>query len=155
MSSRPPRFFTREFKLAICRSLADGSVRIVTVCREQSQTRSVRDELRRAQGRIEALEAALGRAHLEAELLQRALAAGEAKHGYGPGGSRLGSAARCAASARSRRAWCCRSPGPANCWPSAATPTIPNCDLRRAARLARRWPCATSSSALCWTTPGA
>ena len=124
MSSRPRRVFTREFKLGICRNLADGSARIVTVCREQALTRSVverwreqyqqlgedafgdqpapvedvdrsvRDELRRAQARIDALEGALGRAHLEAELLKRALAAGEAKHGHGLGGSRLGSGAR-------------------------------------------------------------
>ena len=124
MSSRPRRVFTREFKLEICRALACGSTRIVTVCREQALTRSVverwreqyqqlgenafgepaapvddverslREELRRTQTRVEALEAALGRAHLEAELLKRALAAGEAKYGQGPGGSRQGSVLR-------------------------------------------------------------
>jgi transposase-like protein len=124
MSDRPRRVFTREFKLDICRRLVAGEARVSQVCREHALCSSVveawrakyrelgeaaftdppqtagdpeqqqQQALRAAQARIEQLEAALGRAHLEAELLKRTLEASEAKHGHGLGGSLRPSAAR-------------------------------------------------------------
>lgn len=104
MSRRPRRVFTREFKLDLCRRLADGELRQVHVCREHGLCRSVverwrhefatKDEqafsgspdddssatngrdLRTAERRIEQLEAALGRAALEVDLLRRAVEKG-------------------------------------------------------------------------------
>jgi len=104
MSSRPRRVFTRDFKLDVCRRLARGETRIVFLCREQGLCRSVverwvqayardgdeafRDgptangehpaerSLRAAEERIAALEAALGRASLELDLLRRAVEKG-------------------------------------------------------------------------------
>jgi transposase-like protein len=124
MSDRPRRVFAREFKLDICRRLVNGEVRISQVCREHALCSSVVESwraryrelgeaaftdpptpaagdgppeqaaLRAAHARIAALEAALGRAHLETELLGRALAASQAKDGAGPGGSCRPSAVR-------------------------------------------------------------
>lgn len=112
MSDKPRRVFAREFKLELCRRLARGETRIVHVCREHGLCRSVverwvqaygsdgedafRDgpdqngeqpaerSLRAAEERITALEAALGRATLELDLLRRAVE---------KGGSRLRSGA--------------------------------------------------------------
>ena len=103
MSRRPRRVFTREFKLELCRQLARGETRIVTICREHGLCRSVVDrwkdehsasgeesfrgspdqapdqpaeDLRAARRRVEQLEAALGRAALEVDLLRRAVEKG-------------------------------------------------------------------------------
>lgn len=104
MSSKQRRQFPREFKLEICRQLACGDTRIVHVCREHALGRSVVERwreayaaegenafqnspdghdqhpaersLRAAEGRIAALESALGRASLELDLLRRAVEKG-------------------------------------------------------------------------------
>jgi transposase len=92
--SRPKRSFDREFKLQVVRQLLAGEKRLSQLCREhQLSATLVRrwKEQYEAQGesawpesghlvvgpdqeqRIRELEAALGRAHLEIELLRRAL----------------------------------------------------------------------------------
>ena len=92
--SRPKRSFDREFKLQVVRQLQSGEKRLSQLCREhQLSATLVRrwKEQYAAQGetawpefgslvvepeakqRIQELEAALGRAHLENELLRRAL----------------------------------------------------------------------------------
>ena len=92
--SRPKRAFDREFKLQVVRQLLGGEKRLAQVCREhQLSPTLVRrwQEQYAAAGeaawpefgtlvvapdpeqRIRELEAALGRAHLEIELLRRAL----------------------------------------------------------------------------------
>lgn len=103
MSRRPRRVFTRAFKLDLCRQLARGETRVVSICREHGISRSVVDrwkdeyaargedsfrgspeeapdqpaeDLRAARRRIEQLEAALGRASLEVDLLRRAVEKG-------------------------------------------------------------------------------
>lgn len=104
MSRKPRRSFAREFKLDICRRIDSGELRIVHACREHNLCRSVVErwreayakqgedafqdppkghaatvpshELRAAEQRIAQLEAALGRAQLEVDLLQRAVEKG-------------------------------------------------------------------------------
>ncbi len=96
MSSKPRRIFGREFKLQIVRQLMKGEKRLGQVCREhqlaESLVRRWREQYeqlgenvwlneplaveRDAEARIAELEAALGRAHLENELLRRALEKG-------------------------------------------------------------------------------
>ena len=92
--SRPKRSFDREFKLQVVRQLLTGEKRLSQLCREHqlSETLVRRwKEQYEQQGeaawpelgslivapdpehRIRELEAALGRAHLENELLRRAL----------------------------------------------------------------------------------
>ena len=92
--SRPKRSFDREFKLQVVRQLLAGERRLSQLCREhQLSATLVRrwQEQYEAQGeaawpefgsltvapdpqvRVRELEAALGRAHLENELLRRAL----------------------------------------------------------------------------------
>jgi transposase-like protein len=98
MSSKPRRIFGREFKLQIVRQLIKGEKRLGQVCREhnlaESLVRRWREQYeqqgenvwlneplaveRDAEARIAELEAALGRAHLENELLRRALEKGGA-----------------------------------------------------------------------------
>ena len=94
MASRPKRSFSREFKLQVVRQLVTGEKRISQVCREhdlcQTLVRRWREQYEQdgehawreaqsgqvganAQARIAALEAALGRAHLENEFLRQAL----------------------------------------------------------------------------------
>lgn len=94
MASRPKRSFSREFKLQVTRQLATGEKRLAQVCREhdlcQTLVRRWREQYEQdgenawldqqpghvapdAQARIAALEAALGRAHLENEFLRQAL----------------------------------------------------------------------------------
>ena len=94
MASRPKRSFSREFKLQVARQLVTGERRLAQVCREhalcQTLVRRWREQYERegenawlaeqpgqvvpdAQARIAALEAALGRAHLENEFLRQAL----------------------------------------------------------------------------------
>jgi transposase-like protein len=90
------RTFSREFKLQLVRQLALGEKRISQVCREhglcQTLVRRWREQYEKegetawlssdrggsvemeATARIAALEAALGRAHLEIDFLQHALA---------------------------------------------------------------------------------
>ena len=101
------RTFTREFKLQIARQLVTGEKRLSQVCREhglcQTLVRRWRDQYDQAgedawlhpgeaflvsedpAARIAALEAALGRAHLENDFLRHALAT------LRKGGSALGS----------------------------------------------------------------
>lgn len=105
MSARPKRSFDREFKLQVVRQLASGEKRLAQVCREydlcQTLVRHWRSQYERdgenawrgstsaAPGhvprdpevRIAELEAALGRAHLEIELLRRALEKGGSRRG--------------------------------------------------------------------------
>ena len=96
MSSRPRRIFGREFKLQIVRQLLRGEKRLGQLCREHNLASSMVQRWREqyeqqgentwldqplaverdAQARIAELEAALGRAHLENELLRRALEKG-------------------------------------------------------------------------------
>lgn len=96
MSSRPRRLFGREFKLQIVRQLVSGEKRLGQICREhnlaESLVRRWREQYeqhgetvwleqptrveRDPEARIAELEAALGRAHLELELLRRALQKG-------------------------------------------------------------------------------
>ena len=90
------RTFTREFKLQIARQLVTGEKRVSQVCREhalcQTLVRHWREQYEQAgedawldskqaacvgedpAARIAALEAALGRAHLELDFLRHALA---------------------------------------------------------------------------------
>ncbi len=90
------RTFSREFKLQIVRSLLTGEQRISQLCREhtlsETLVRKWRDQYEREgenawlesqpplavpgepTARIAALEAALGRAHLENDFLRHALA---------------------------------------------------------------------------------
>jgi transposase-like protein len=92
--SRPKRSFDREFKLQVVRQLLAGEKRLSQLCREHELSATL---IRRwkeqyaqrgeaawpewgdwvvspdAEQRIKELEAALGRAHLENELLRRAL----------------------------------------------------------------------------------
>ena len=110
MSTRPKRTFDREFKLqrprGTRRQLLQGEKRLSQLCREHSLsaslrpggTRRWRDLYERdgenafpetlcpaverdAELRIDELEAALGRAHLEIELLRRALKKGGSRPG--------------------------------------------------------------------------
>jgi transposase len=97
MAMRPKRTFDREFKLQVVRQLASGEKRLAQVCREndlcQTLVRRWRDQYERdgenawrqatathqaadPERRIAELEGALGRAHLEIELLRRALEKG-------------------------------------------------------------------------------
>ena len=96
MSSRPRRLFGREFKLQIVRQLKRGEKRLGQICREHNLAESLvahwREQYEREgenawleqplhverdpEVRIAELEAALGRAHLELELLRRALQKG-------------------------------------------------------------------------------
>lgn len=96
MSSKPRRIFGREFKLQIARQLVRGEKRLGQICREhqlaESLVRRWREQYeeqgenvwldqpthveRDPEARIAELEAALGRAHLEIDLLRRALAKG-------------------------------------------------------------------------------
>lgn len=94
MSRTAKRTFTREFKLQLMRQLLTGEKRLAQICREHTLSETlVRrwKEQYEAQGeqawlspdsglvdadpqaRIAALEAALGRAHLENEFLRKAL----------------------------------------------------------------------------------
>jgi transposase len=94
MSARPKRTFSREFKLQVARQLITGEKGLAQLCREhalcQSLVRHWRTQYEQhgenawldqqpgpveadAQARIAALEAALGRAHLEIDFLRRAL----------------------------------------------------------------------------------
>lgn len=107
--SRPKRSFDREFKLQVVRQLLTGEKRLSQLCREhQLSATLVRrwQEQYEMQGeaawpefssltvvpdpqvRIRELEAALGRAHLENELLRRALKEAEKgglrRNGNGP-----------------------------------------------------------------------
>ena len=96
--ARPRRTFDREFKLRVVRQLRTGEKRIAQICREHqlSETcvrrwkeqydRMGEEAWREGQHaheaaseaqRVSELEAALGRAHLEIELLRRALKAAE------------------------------------------------------------------------------
>ena len=102
--SRPRRSFDREFKVQIVRQLLSGEKRLAQLCREYqlSETLVRRWKEQYEQhgedawpetsllpgeqdpgARLRELEAALGRAHLENELLRRALKAAE-KGGFPP-----------------------------------------------------------------------
>ena len=91
---RPKRSFDREFKLQVVRQLLSGERRLSQLCREhqlsetlvrrwkeqyEQEGENAWPELatqvveRDAEQRIRELEAALGRLHLENELLRRAL----------------------------------------------------------------------------------
>jgi transposase-like protein len=96
------RTFSREFKLQVARQVATGEQRLAQLCREHSLCQTLVRKWKHqyelfgdmafplhnggrvclpapeptAEERIAALEAALGRAHLEIELLQRALKKG-------------------------------------------------------------------------------
>ena len=105
MGVRRHRSFDREFKLQVIRQIAAGEKRIAQVCREhdlsQTLVRRWRDQYeqhgenawresntgnhvpRDPDLRIAELEAALGRAHLEIDLLRRALEKGGSRHGNG------------------------------------------------------------------------
>ena len=104
MSARPKRTFSREFKLQVVRQLTSGEKRLSQLCREydlgETLVRHWREQYEQKgenawpeqrpeavdadpQARIAALEAALGRAHLEIEFLRRALALLE-KRGSAP-----------------------------------------------------------------------
>lgn len=96
MSSKPRRIFGREFKLQVVRQLIGGEKRLGQLCREhnlaESLVRRWREQYealgenvwlnepttveRDPETRIAELEAALGRAHFELELLRRALEKG-------------------------------------------------------------------------------
>ena len=100
------RTFDREFKLQVVRQLANGEKRLSQLCREhnlcQTLVRRWREQYdeqgenawldgrvgghveRDAEARIAALEAALGRAHLEIEFLRHAIRQFE-KRGSPPG----------------------------------------------------------------------
>lgn len=101
----PKRTFDREFKLQVVRQLVNGEKRLSQLCREhglcQTLVRRWREQYeahgelawsetsgnhveRDAEARIAALEAALGRAHLEIEFLRHALKQLE-KRGSVPG----------------------------------------------------------------------
>jgi transposase-like protein len=103
MSPRAKRTFSREFKLQVVRQLTRGEKSLAPVCREpdlcQSLVRHGRSQYTEhgenawletepgptrhvdadPRARIAALEAALGRAHLENEFLRQALALLEKK----------------------------------------------------------------------------
>jgi transposase len=96
MSSMPKRTFSPEFKLQIVSQIQSGEKRLAQICREHALCETVvrrwvqqhRQQGERAwrqpaapverslQARIAELEASLGRAHLENELLRRALEKG-------------------------------------------------------------------------------
>ncbi len=106
MSQAPKRTFEREFKLQIARQLKSGEKRLAQVCREhglcQTLVRRWREQyehkgenawLEQAQSqhvvaddkaRIAALEAALGRAHLELDFLRHCLRELEKKGALAP-----------------------------------------------------------------------
>jgi transposase-like protein len=92
--SRPKRSFDREFKLQVVRQLLAGEKRLSQLCREhqlsETLVRRWKEQYEQqgeaawpefgsqvvapdSEQRIRELEAALGRAHLENELLRRAL----------------------------------------------------------------------------------
>jgi transposase-like protein len=92
--SRPKRNFEREFKLQVIRQLLSGEKRLSHLCREHQLSATLvrrwKEQYEQqgeaawpefgnlvvapdAEQRIRELEAALGRAHLENELLKRAL----------------------------------------------------------------------------------
>jgi len=94
MSPRPKRTFSREFKLQVVRQLTRGEKGLAQLCREhdlcQTLVRHWRTQYEQhgeeawsearpghvdadPQARIAALEAALGRAHLENEFLRQSL----------------------------------------------------------------------------------
>jgi len=95
---RPKRSFGREFKLQVVRQLESGDQRLAQICREHDLAPSLVSRWReqyRARGeqawadqepgthqeldpqrRIAALEAALGRAHLEIDFLRQAVKKG-------------------------------------------------------------------------------
>ena len=103
----PKRTFDREFKLQVVRQLVNGEKRLSQLCREHSLCQTLVRKWKHqyelfgemawpvhsgtrvslpvpeptAEERIVALEAALGRAHLEIELLQRALKKGASTPG--------------------------------------------------------------------------
>ena len=103
MALRPKRSFDREFKLQVMRQLASGEKRLAQICREydlgQTLVRHWRAQYERdgenawheqasanhvgrdPDLRIAELEAALGRAHLEIDLLRRALEKGGVRRG--------------------------------------------------------------------------
>lgn len=103
MAVRAKRSFDREFKLQVARQLIAGEKRVSQVCREydlcetlvrrwreqyehegENAWRSERGGVvvsRDPEVRIAELEAALGRAHLEIELLRRALEKGGLRRG--------------------------------------------------------------------------
>ncbi|MES4793127.1 MAG: hypothetical protein C4321_09245 [Chloroflexota bacterium] len=105
MSVRPRRSFDREFKLPVVRQLTTGEKRLAQICREydlcQTLVRHWRTLYERdgenawlsttsnghvgrdAELRIAELEAALGRAHLELNLLRRAVEKGGLRPGNG------------------------------------------------------------------------
>ena len=106
MHPRPKRTFSRDFKLQVTRQLATGEKRLAQICREYDLCRTLvlrwKEQYQRdgenawiaeqakhtihldadPELRIAALEAALGRAHLENEFLRKALEA-IAKKGSG------------------------------------------------------------------------
>ena len=103
--SRPKRSFEREFKLQIVRQLLSGERRLAQLCREHQLSATLVRRWKEqyetdgeaawpefgslvvaadTEQRLRELEGALGRAHLEIELLRRAV-----KHAE-KGGSRLG-----------------------------------------------------------------
>lgn len=92
--SRPKRSFDREFKLQVVRQLLSGEKRLSQLCREhqlcETLVRRWKEQYEQQgeaawpefgslvvapdpEQRVRELEAALGRAHLENELLRRAL----------------------------------------------------------------------------------
>jgi len=95
MSQSPKRTFDREFKLQVVRQLKSGEKRLAQVCREhnlcQTLARRWREQYEQKgenawleqahsphvapddKARIAALEAALGRAHLELDFLRHCL----------------------------------------------------------------------------------
>jgi transposase len=96
--SRPKRTFDREFKLQVVRHLLSGEKRLSQLCREHQLSATLvrrwKEQYEQqgeaawpefgnrlvapdAQERVRELEAALGRVHLENELLRRALKAAE------------------------------------------------------------------------------
>ena len=96
--SRPKRSFDREFKLQVVRQLLSGEKRLAHLCREHQLSATLVRRWKEhyeqqgeaawpefgsllvapdAEQRIRDLEAALGRAHLENELLKRALKVAE------------------------------------------------------------------------------
>lgn len=103
-TSRPRRSFDREFKLQVVRALRSGEKRLAQLCREYQLSETIvrrwKDQYEEhgeaawpATGplaavapaqRIQELEAALGRLHLENELLRRVLQQAE-KGGSLPG----------------------------------------------------------------------
>lgn len=105
MSVRPKRSFDREFKLQVVRQLTSGEKRLAQICREydlcQTLVRHWKSLYERdgenawlsgssnghvprdAEVRIAELESALGRAHLEIDLLRRALEKGGLRPGNG------------------------------------------------------------------------